>query len=121
MSVLVTHLAPDFTKPAVLPNGTFNDTFNFHTEIAGKYAVLFFYPLDFTFVCPSEIIAHSHRAEEFRKRNVEVIGVSVDSQFTHYAWRNTPIDSCLLYTSDAADERSSVDLGGRRIIKKKKP
>ena len=63
MSVLVTHLAPDFTKPAVLPDGTFNDAFNFHTEISGKYAVLFFYPLDFTFVCPSEIIAHSHRAE----------------------------------------------------------
>ena len=69
MSVLVTHLAPDFTKPAVLPDGTFNDAFNFHTEISGKYAVLFFYPLDFTFVCPSEILAHSHRAEEFRKRN----------------------------------------------------
>ena len=66
--------------------------FNFHTEISGKYAVLFFYPLDFTFVCPSEILAHSHRAEEFRKRNVEVVGVSVDSQFTHYAWRNTPVD-----------------------------
>jgi len=92
MSVLVTHLAPDFTKPAVLPDGSFNEAFNFHTEISGKYAVLFFYPLDFTFVCPSEIIAHSHRAEEFRKRNVEVIGVSVDSQFTHYAWRNTAVD-----------------------------
>jgi peroxiredoxin (alkyl hydroperoxide reductase subunit C) len=92
MSVLVTHLAPDFTKPAVLADGTFNDAFNFHNEISGKYAVLFFYPLDFTFVCPSEILAHSHRAEEFRKRDVVVIGVSVDSQFTHYAWRNTGVD-----------------------------
>lgn len=92
MSVLVTRLAPDFTKPAVLPDGNFNEAFNLHAEISGKYAVVFFYPLDFTFVCPSEIIAHSHRVEEFRKRNVEVIGVSVDSQFTHYAWRNTSVD-----------------------------
>ena len=92
MSVLVTHFAPDFTKPAVLPNGSFNESYNFRTAISDKYAVLFFYPLDFTFVCPSEILAHSHRVEEFRKRNVEVVGVSVDSQFTHYAWRNTPID-----------------------------
>ena len=92
MSVLVTHLAPDFTKPAVMPDGRINEAFNFHTEISGRYAVLFFYPLDFTFVCPSEIIAHSHRVEAFHKRNVEVIGVSVDSQFTHYAWRNTTVD-----------------------------
>ena len=75
-----------------MPDGAINDTFNFRTAISGKYAVLFFYPLDFTFVCPSEILAHSHRVEEFRKRGVEVVGVSVDSQFTHYAWRNTPID-----------------------------
>lgn len=92
MAVLVTHFAPDFTKPAVLPDGSFNETYNFRAAITGKYAVLFFYPLDFTFVCPSEILAHSHRVEEFHKRNVEVVGVSVDSQFTHYAWRNTPID-----------------------------
>src|SRR4030065_585270 len=92
MSVFVTPLAPDFTKPAVLPDGSFDEIFNFHSQIRGKYAVLFFYPLDFTFVCPSEILAHSHRVEEFRKRNVEVVGVSVDSQFTHYAWRNTPVD-----------------------------
>ena len=76
MTVLVTHFAPDFTKPAVMPDGTINDTFNFRTAISGKYAVLFFYPLDFTFVCPSEILAHSHRAEEFRKRGVEVVGVA---------------------------------------------
>lgn len=91
MTMLVTHPAPDFTKPAVMPNGSFNDKFNFHSHIRDKYAVLFFYPLDFTFVCPSEIIAHSHRVEEFQKRNVEVVGVSVDSQFTHHAWRNTPV------------------------------
>ncbi len=92
MSVLVTHSAPDFTKPAVLPDGSFNEAYNFRAAISGKYAVLFFYPLDFTFVCPSEILAHSHRVPEFHKRNVEVVGVSVDSRFTHYAWRNTPLD-----------------------------
>jgi peroxiredoxin (alkyl hydroperoxide reductase subunit C) len=59
----------------------------------GKYAVLFFYPLDFTFVCPSELIAFDHRLEEFQKRNVEVIGVSIDSQFTHLAWKNTPVNN----------------------------
>ncbi len=88
---LVTRPAPDFTKPAILPNGSFEDNYNLHSHIRDKYAVLFFYPLDFTFVCPSEIIAHSHRAKEFQQRNVEVIGISVDSQFTHHAWRNTPI------------------------------
>lgn len=92
MSTLVTHLAPDFTKPAILADGSIEEAFNFHNLIRNKYAVLFFYPLDFTFVCPSEIIAHSHRVEEFHKRNVEVVGVSVDSHFTHYAWRNTPIN-----------------------------
>ncbi len=91
MTVLVTRPAPDFTKPAVLPNGSFDENFNLYTHIRNKYAVLFFYPLDFTFVCPSEIIAHSHRAKDFQQRNVEVIGISVDSHFTHYAWRNTPI------------------------------
>ena len=90
MSVLVTHLAPDFTKPAVLPDGTFNDAFNFHTEISGKYAVLFFYPLDFTFVCPTEIIAFSERADEFEALGVQIIGASIDSHFSHLAWRNLP-------------------------------
>jgi len=57
-----------------------------------KYVVLFFYPLDFTFVCPTELIAFSHRIEEFEKRGVQVVGCSIDSQFTHLAWRNTPVD-----------------------------
>ncbi len=91
MSVLVTRPAPDFTKPAVLADGSIVDSFNLYNHIRSKYAVLFFYPLDFTFVCPSEIIAHSHRAKDFQQRGTEVIGISVDSQFTHYAWRNTPI------------------------------
>ena len=90
--VLVGHEAPDFTAPAVLGDGTITDKFNFKNTTSGKYAVVFFYPLDFTFVCPSELIAFDNRIEEFHKRNVEVIGVSIDSHFTHNAWRNTPID-----------------------------
>lgn len=91
MSVLVGREAPDFTAPAVLGNGEIVDEFNFKEVTKGKYAVLFFYPLDFTFVCPSELIAFDHRLAEFTKRGVEVIGVSIDSHYTHNAWRNTPI------------------------------
>ncbi len=92
MGVLVGKPAPDFTASAVLGNGEIVDEFNLASAIKGKKAVVFFYPLDFTFVCPSELIAFDHRVEEFQKRNVEVIGVSIDSQFTHNAWRNTPVD-----------------------------
>ena len=92
MGVLVGRKAPDFTAAAVKGDGSIVDNYNFATETKGKYAVVFFYPLDFTFVCPSELIAFDHRIEEFKKRNVEVIGVSIDSHFTHNAWRNTPIN-----------------------------
>ncbi|MDH4274927.1 MAG: peroxiredoxin C [Gammaproteobacteria bacterium] len=92
MSVLVGRKAPDFTAAAVLGNGKIEEKFNFTNATKGKYAVIFFYPLDFTFVCPSELIAFDHRLDEFKKRNVEVIGVSIDSHFTHNAWRNTPIE-----------------------------
>jgi len=92
MGVLVGKPAPDFTSGAVLGNGDIVDAFNLSAEIKGKKAVLFFYPLDFTFVCPSELIAFDHRIEEFQKRGVEVIGVSIDSVFTHNAWRNTPVN-----------------------------
>ncbi|WOT06489.1 peroxiredoxin [Shewanella youngdeokensis] len=92
MSVLVGRPAPDFTAAAVLGNGDIVDVFNLSEAIQGKTTVLFFYPLDFTFVCPSELIAFDHRMDEFKKRGVEVIGVSIDSQFTHNAWRNTPVD-----------------------------
>ncbi len=92
MSVLVGYEAPDFTAPAVLGDGTIVDDFNLKQRTDGKYAVIFFYPLDFTFVCPSELIAFDHRLAEFQKRGVEVIGVSIDSHFTHSAWRNTPIN-----------------------------
>ena len=91
MSVLVGKKAPDFTAEAVHGDGKIASlTLSEHTK--GKYAVVFFYPLDFTFVCPSELIAFDHRLEEFTKRNVAVLGVSIDSQFTHAAWRNTPVD-----------------------------
>ena len=91
--VLVTRQAPDFTSSAVLGNGEIVDNFNFKKHVNGKAAVLFFYPLDFTFVCPSELIAFDHRYEEFKKRDVEVVGVSIDSEFTHNAWRNTPTEN----------------------------
>ncbi len=92
MGVLVGREAPDFTAAAVLGNGEIVEDFNFKSATAGKLAVVFFYPLDFTFVCPSELIAFDHRLDEFKKRNVEVIGVSIDSQFSHNAWRNTAIN-----------------------------
>ena len=91
--VLVTRQAPDFTSAAVLGNGEIVNNFNFKKHVNGKAAVLFFYPLDFTFVCPSELIAFDHRYEEFKKRGVEVVGVSIDSEFTHNAWRNTPTEN----------------------------
>ena len=92
MGVLVGKAAPDFTAGAVLGNGEIVDAFTLSDNIKGKKAVVFFYPLDFTFVCPSELIAFDHRLEEFKKRGVEVVSVSIDSQFTHNAWRNTPIE-----------------------------
>jgi len=91
MAVLVGKQAPDFTATAVLCNNEITDI-TFSKFTASKYAVVFFYPLDFTFVCPSELIAFNHRLNEFKKRNVEVIGVSIDSQFSHLAWKNTPVD-----------------------------
>ncbi|MDF1759437.1 MAG: peroxiredoxin C [Coxiellaceae bacterium] len=93
MAVLVGREAPDFTVSAVLGNGDIVDSFNLYNAIDGKYGLVFFYPLDFTFVCPSELIALDHRMDEFKSRNVEVIAVSIDSQFTHNAWRNTSVDN----------------------------
>jgi len=88
--MLVTKKAPDFTAAAVLADGSIVEDFNLYDNFGEKGTVLFFYPLDFTFVCPSEIIAFSHRIDEFHKRGINVIGVSVDSQFSHFAWRETP-------------------------------
>ena len=89
--MLVTKKAPDFTATAVLADGQIVEGFNLMENLGEKGAVLFFYPLDFTFVCPSEIIAFSHRTKEFTDRGINVIGVSVDSQFSHFAWRETPV------------------------------
>ncbi len=91
MSVLVGRKAPDFTCAAVLGNGDITSAFKLSEAIKGKYGLVFFYPLDFTFVCPSELIALNKRMKQFKERGVEVIAVSIDSQFTHNAWRNTAI------------------------------
>lgn len=87
--VLVTLKAPDFTAPAILGNGSYVDNFNFKDYANGKTIILFFWPMDFTFVCPSELIAFDKFYKDFKKRNVEIIGVSFDSIFVHNAWRNT--------------------------------
>jgi len=92
MGVLVGKPAPDFTVPAVLGDGSIVDEFTLSEAIKGKYGLVFFYPLDFTFVCPSELIALDHRMDAFKERGVEVISVSIDSHFTHNAWRNTAIN-----------------------------
>ncbi|ADN08479.1 peroxiredoxin [Sulfurimonas autotrophica] len=89
--MLVTNPAPDFTATAVLADGSIVEDFTLSENYGEKGTVVFFYPLDFTFVCPSEIIAFSHRYEEFQKRGVNVVGISVDSQFSHFAWRETPV------------------------------
>lgn len=104
MTVLVGKSAPDFTATAVMPDNSFSDNFNLLTHLGikkdasgkvtkkGKLGVLFFWPLNFTFVCPSEIIAFNNRIKEFKLRKTEVIGVSVDSHFTHLAWKQTPVE-----------------------------
>ena len=91
MSVIVGTTAPAFTAPAVLPSGEIEDNFSL-ADLKGKYVVLFFWPLDFTFVCPTEIIAHDRRMDDFKARGVEVVGISIDSQYTHFAWRTMPIN-----------------------------
>jgi peroxiredoxin (alkyl hydroperoxide reductase subunit C) len=90
--MIVTNKAPDFTATAVLGNNQIVEDFNLMENLGEKGAVLFFYPLDFTFVCPSEIIAFDHRLDEFTSRGINVIGVSVDSQFSHFAWKETPVN-----------------------------
>ena len=91
MSVLVNRPAPDFTAAAVLGDGSIGEL-KLSDFRGKKYVVLFFWPLDFTFVCPSEIIAHENRRKAFEALGVQPIGVSIDSQFTHYAWRSTPVE-----------------------------
>jgi peroxiredoxin (alkyl hydroperoxide reductase subunit C) len=90
--MLVTNKAPNFTAAAVLGDNTIVEDFNLYENLGEKGAVLFFYPLDFTFVCPSELIAFDHRLNEFHERGINVIGCSVDSQFSHFAWKETPVE-----------------------------
>ncbi len=90
--MLVTNKAPDFTATAVLGDNQIVEDFNLYKNFGEKGTVVFFYPLDFTFVCPSEIIAFDKRLDEFKSRGINVIGVSIDSQFSHFAWKNTPVN-----------------------------
>ena len=91
--MVVTNKAVDFTATAVLGNNEIVEDFNLYKNIGEKGAVVFFYPKDFTFVCPSEIIAFDHRYQDFKSKGIEVIGVSCDSEFTHLAWKNTPVNA----------------------------
>ena len=93
MTTLVTQKAPNFTAPAVMGDNSINEEFNLMEYLNGDIGVLFFYPLDFTFVCPSEILAFQNRMAEFKERNVKVVAVSVDSAFSHIAWKNTPVNN----------------------------
>jgi len=90
--MLVTKKAPDFTATAVMADGQIKEGFNLYDNIGEKGAVLFFWPLDFTFVCPSEIIAFSKRVADFEERGIQVIGCSIDSEFSHFAWRETKVE-----------------------------
>lgn len=91
MGVLVTQPAPEFTAQAVMADGSFKEISL--SDYKGKKVLLYFYPLDFTFVCPTEIIAFSERVGEFEELGVQVLGCSIDSHFSHLAWRNTPRDA----------------------------
>lgn len=91
MSTLVGKQAPNFKAPAVMADNTIKPDFTLE-DLRGKYVVLFFYPLDFTFVCPTEIIEFNRQLAEFKERGAEVVGVSVDSQYSHLAWKETPVE-----------------------------
>ena len=90
MSTLVTKQAPNFTATAVMEDGSFKEVSL--SDYKGQNVLLYFYPLDFTFVCPSEIIAFHKKVGEFKERNTQLLGVSIDSQFSHFAWRNTKVE-----------------------------
>ena len=89
---LIGQKAPDFTTQAIMPDNTIDEKFTFSDYLKDSYGWIFFYPLDFTFVCPSEILAHNNRLKEFEERHTKIISVSVDSQYTHLAWKNTPVE-----------------------------
>lgn len=91
MMNLIAKEAPDFTAEAVMADNSIEPRFSL-SSLRGKYVILFFYPLDFTFVCPTEILAFNEKLDEIRSRSAEVVGVSVDSAYTHLAWKKTPVD-----------------------------
>ena len=91
MSLLVTQEAPDFTATAVMEDNSFKEDFKL-SDYRGKYVLLFFYPLNFTFVCPSEILAFNQAVKQFQEANCQLVGVSIDSHFSHLAWKNTPVN-----------------------------
>lgn len=90
MTMLVGKKAPSFKATAVVDGGEFEDDFSLEQYVGKKHVLFFFYPLDFTFVCPTEIIAFQKRIKDFEDRNVQVVGCSIDSKFSHWAWLNTP-------------------------------
>ena len=93
MKNFIGKMAIDFTLPAVLGDGTITKNYNFYENTKGKNVLLFFYSMDFTFVCPSELLALNNRSSEFKNKNVEIITVSMDSHFVHKAWQKTPIEN----------------------------
>jgi len=92
-AILVGKAAPNFTANAVMPNNDIKSDFELTKFLNGDVGVVFFYPLNFTFVCPTEIIAFNHRLGDFSSRHVKVIAVSVDSHFSHLAWKKTPVNN----------------------------
>ena len=91
MNKFIGNLAPDFTAKAVMPDNIISNNFNLKNYLAGSKGIIFFYPLDFTFVCPSEIIAFNNRLGEFADRNTKIVAASVDSHFSHHAWKAMPV------------------------------
>lgn len=92
MNPFIGQQSPDFTTKAVMPDNSIEDNFNLKKYLDGQKGIIFFYPLDFTFVCPSEIIAFNNKLGEFSSRNTKVIAISVDSHFAHHAWKTTPVN-----------------------------
>jgi peroxiredoxin (alkyl hydroperoxide reductase subunit C) len=92
MTVFIGNFAPDFTTKTVMPDNSIDSNFNLKNYLKGHKGILFFYPLDFTFVCPSEILAFNNRLGDFHSRNTKVVAVSVDSHFSHHAWKSMPIN-----------------------------
>ncbi|MDD4557219.1 MAG: peroxiredoxin [Alphaproteobacteria bacterium] len=88
---MVTNIAPDFSAAAIMPDNSVKTNFNLKKHLKGSYGVIFFYPANFTFVCPSELVALNNRRKEFEEKNTKIVAISVDSIYAHLAWKDTPI------------------------------